>query len=173
MRYLRISLLVLLTVSNEARAGADGCFAHAAQRRHINVNLLRAIAKVESDYRPHVTNADTGAIGEMQVMPWHLKWLRKYDIYERDLYDECTNINVGAFILSDFMRMYGNTWRAVGAYGAGISPNKEQARIGYAKQVQNMYERITRQPASNQTAAHSSKGAVSEQPTRPTMVVQQ
>lgn len=173
MLYLRISLLALLIVSNAARASTDECFAHAAQRRHINVNLLRAIAKVESDYRPYVTNADTNAIGEMQIMPFHLKWLQKYGIYERDLYDACTNINVGAFLLSDFIRMYGNTWRAVGAYGAGIAPNKEQARIGYARLVQRMYERLIRLPASSPAAARPVNGAVSTESARPTMVVQQ
>lgn len=166
-------LLVLLIASNAARADTDECFAHAAQRRHLNVNLLRAIARVESNYRPYVTNTKTYAIGEMQIMPFHLNWLKKYGIYERDLYDACTNINVGAFLLSDFVRMYGNTWRAVGAYVAGMAADKEQARIGYAQLVQQAYDRITNPAPTKSATARVSRGAVRVEPERPTMVVQQ
>lgn len=165
--------LVALIACNAAQAGTDECFAHAAQRRNINVNLLRAIGKVESNYRPYVTNADTNAIGVMQIMPFHLNWLKKYGIYERDLFDACTNINVGAFLLADFIRMYGDTWRAVGAYGAGIKPDKEQARIKYARLVQATYERITQKPSTSPVPAHSSRTADPVQPERPTLVVQQ
>ncbi|WP_244864210.1 lytic transglycosylase domain-containing protein [Paraburkholderia aspalathi] len=137
------------------------------------MNLLRAMGRVESNYRPYVTNPKTGAIGEMQIMPFHLNWLKKYGIYERDLYDECTNINVAAFLLSDFIRMYGNTWRAVGAYGAGIAKDKEQARIGYAQQVQQAYERITYHVTTNPAPARESRTVSPVEPARPTMVVQQ
>jgi len=106
-------------------------------------------------------------------MPFHLNWLKKYGIYERDLYDACTNINVGAFLLSDFVRMYGNTWRAVGAYGAGMAADKEQARIGYAQLVQQAYDRITNPAPTKSATARVSRGAVRVEPERPTMVVQQ
>jgi soluble lytic murein transglycosylase-like protein len=161
---------VLLTLCATAQAAANACFAHAAARRHLDVNLLYAIARVESRFHPDVTNKKTGAIGEMQIMPWHLKWLAKYQISGQDLYDECTNINVGAFILSDFIRMYGKTWRAVGAYGAGIAPDKEAARTGYAQSVQSAYARIVRDPASRTATYGTAHSASRDAAGRPTMV---
>lgn len=166
-------LLALAGLTGQAHADTDACFAHAAQRRNLNVNLLRAIARVESNYRPYVTNTKTYAIGEMQIMPFHLNWLKRYGIYEHDLYDACTNINVGAFVLADFIRMYGNTWRAVGAYGAGISPNKEQARIGYVQLVQQAYEHITNRSAGSPVIVPGPRRAEQMQRERPTMVVAQ
>ncbi|MGR9624314.1 lytic transglycosylase domain-containing protein, partial [Pandoraea sputorum] len=108
-------MLAAILLSVPAHAGFDECFVSAAQKRKLDVNLLRAIAKVESDFQPHAVNKTSYAIGLMQIMPFHLGWLRKYEIYERDLFDACTNINVAAVLLADFVRMYGDTWRAVGA----------------------------------------------------------
>ena len=163
---------VLLTLCASAQAAADACFAHAAARRHLNVNLLYAIARVESRFHPDVTNKKTGAIGEMQILPWHLKWLAKYQISGQDLYDECTNINVGAFILSDFVRMYGNTWRAVGAYGAGIAPDKEAARNEYAQLVESAYERIVRNPSARTETSGTAHSTPRDVVRRPIMVAE-
>lgn len=150
------------------------CFQHASNRRKLDLNLLLAIGKVESNYRAEVTNERSSAIGVMQIMPFHLGWLKKYGIYERDLYDACTNINVGSALLADFMRMYGgDTWRAVGAYGAGIKPEKERARVAYAQLVRDVYQRLTQQPAqvSNGTATSPVSQPVAA--SRPQLVIQQ
>lgn len=176
---MRVSFLILAAVlttqCGAVRAAADQCFANAAARRHVNVNLLYAMAHVESRFNPAATNDKTGAMGEMQIHPSHLKWLSKYGISERDLYDECTNINVGAFLLSDFIRMYGNTWRAVGAYGAGNARDKEAARNGYAQLVQAEYLRITREPRGHATDSTKSPTPAANQRARlggrPMMVV--
>ncbi|PZR46037.1 MULTISPECIES: lytic transglycosylase domain-containing protein [Burkholderiaceae] len=165
-------LLALLIACRFAHADLGACFEHAAQRRHLNVNLLLAIGRVESRYRPWEVNSTSGAIGVMQILPSHLKWLARYGITREDLLDGCTNINVGAFLLADFIRMYGSTWRAVGAYGAGIAPGKEQARIAYAALVQREYERLTN-PATAQAVLPVRRAPVSARPPRPTMVVDQ
>lgn len=165
--WLTTALMVTCAV---ARADTSACFAHAAARRHLNVNLLYAIGRVESRFDPAVTNAKTGAIGEMQILPSHLKWLSRYGISRQDLYDACTNINVGAFLLADFIRMYGNTWRAVGAYGAGIAPDKEAARVGYARLVQAQYERITRGTGGDTSSVVTIKPAAARTG-RPNMVM--
>ncbi|MDN4571859.1 lytic transglycosylase [Pandoraea cepalis] len=148
----------------------DDCFVQAAARRNLDVNLLRAIGKVESNYKPHVVNKSSNAIGLMQIMPFHLGWLRKYGIFERDLFDACTNVNVASVLLVDFLRMYGDTWRAVGAYGAGIKPDKENARNEYAKLVRHAYENLKR-PAQT-TSSRTSHPAPAQAP-RPTLLVLQ
>lgn len=164
-------LLVLLLICTSARADLNACFENAAKRRNISVDLLRAIGHVESRYRPWVTNAKSGAIGVMQIMPFHLTWLRKYGIERNDLLDGCTNINVGAFLLADFIRMYGSTWRAVGAYGAGIAPDKERARAEYARLVRTSLERITQGGPIPIPTAPGHRSNPPAAPPRPTLVV--
>ncbi|UVA77156.1 invasion protein IagB [Pandoraea aquatica] len=169
-RLLTAAALLATLAFNAAHAGIDDCFVRAAAQRNLDVNLLRAIGKVESNFRPHVVNKDSNAIGLMQIMPFHLGWLRKYGIYERDLFDACTNVNVASVLLADFIRMYGNTWRAVGAYGAGIKPDKENARNEYAKLVKRAYENIKHpiQPPSSRARSPSQA-----QQSRPTLLVLQ
>ncbi|MDF0506757.1 lytic transglycosylase domain-containing protein [Burkholderia cenocepacia] len=170
-RFATIVLVLLLSSSAAQAADLNVCFENAARRRNINVDLLRAIGHVESRFRPWVTNAESGAIGVMQIMPVHLKWLRKYGIDRDDLYDGCTNINVGAFVLADMIRMFGPTWRAVGAYGAGIAPNKERARLGYASLVRASLERLTRHGAMPVLPVATHATTLPAVPPRPKMVV--
>lgn len=165
-----VMLIAMLVACSPARADLRECFEHAAQRRHIDVNLLLAIGHVESRYRPWEINTKTGAIGVMQIMPFHLRWLQRYGIERNDLLDGCTNVNVGTFLLADFIRMYGNTWRAVGAYGAGIAPDKEIARIRYAQLIEQTYRRLTDPNARNNNAPTPRAPSPSRAP-RPTMVV--
>jgi soluble lytic murein transglycosylase-like protein len=167
-----VALLVLLIACRLAHADLGACFVHAAERRHLNVNLLLAIGHVESRYRPWEVNSTSGAIGVMQILPSHLKWLSRYGITRDDLLDGCTNINVGAFLLADFIRMYGSTWRAVGAYGAGIAPANEHARVAYAALVKRAYEQLTNSGVAR-VALSLRSAAAAVRPPRPTMVVDQ
>lgn len=172
-RIATVFLALLLSCSTAHAGDLNACFENAARRRNISVDLLRAIGHVESRFRPWVTNTESGAIGVMQIMPIHLKWLRKYGIDRDDLYDGCTNINVGAFVLADMIRMFGPTWRAVGAYGAGIAPNKERARLGYANLVRTSLQRLTRQDSTSVLPVATRATTSPAFPPRPKMVVDQ
>jgi len=114
---------------------AQACWEEAAQYYGVNPYLLYAIAKTESSLNPSAINRNKNGsydIGLMQINSSWLPTLRKYGVEEKDLYDPCTSIQVGAWILSQNMRRMGVTWEAVGAYAA-VSPEK---RIQYAKKVQ-------------------------------------
>src|SRR5437016_5685083 len=113
MRYLQfVGLLLLLCTPAHARA----CWEQAALRYGVSPHLLYAIARVESNLNPLAVNtsnlASSGSydIGLMQINSSHLRTLKRYGINEPDLQTPCTNITVGAWILSQNFSHYGNTW---------------------------------------------------------------
>ena len=127
------------------------CFAEAAQRYGVDERLLMAIAKQESDFKPHATHTNENGsvdVGLMQIYSQHFKTLRRFNITEQSLLDPCVNVHVGAWILSMAIKEHGPTWRAVGAYNAGGKPEREADRINYAAKVFKHLERLTKKPPS-------------------------
>lgn len=139
MRRLPTAGLLLLLC---APAYAKACWEQAAQRYGVSAELLYAIARVESRLNPQAINLShrqrTGSydIGLMQINSSHLRTLARYGIHERDLYQPCTSIHVGAWLLAHSFARHGATWEGVGAYNAACSRLKgaacRRARAKYA-----------------------------------------
>jgi soluble lytic murein transglycosylase-like protein len=132
-----LSISAALWASGDLQAASpqvDVCMQRAAAHHHVDLNLLRAIAKVESSFNPNATNRNkngTGDTGLMQINDWWLPTLAKFGIKRDDLFDACTSAYVGAWILAHNIKKHGLTWRAVGAYN---SPNAANQMI-YAEKV--------------------------------------
>lgn len=115
-------------------APALACWEEAAARYQLNAALLHALARTESGLNPRAVNHNRDGsrdIGLMQVNTAWLPRLAAHGIGERDLFDPCTNIHVGAWILAGNVSRFGPTWEAVGAYNAR-SPERRRA---YAARV--------------------------------------
>ena len=100
------------------------CWDSASATYGVPANVLKAVAKTESGFDPKALhrNADsTTDIGLMQINSRWLPTLEKYGISQDDLKDSCTNLKVGAWILSNNARKLGWNWNAVGAYNVGCA----------------------------------------------------
>ena len=139
---LAFGLLLLLAPS------AHACVNWAASRYAVPVELLQAIAQVESSANPRAFNRNvdgTHDIGLMQINSIHLPRLLKQGITEQRLLDEpCLSVEVGASILADFIKQFGYNWTAVGAYnvGPGAGGERDALRLRYAQKIWARYEEL-------------------------------
>src|ERR1700681_3837649 len=118
MRRIATAIFVLCLAPSLASA----CWDEAGDRYGVSPHLLYAMARVESSLNPAAINnshrKDTGNydIGLMQINSSHLSRLARHGINEADLYDPCTNIHVGAWLLADEFSRYGVSWEGGRAY---------------------------------------------------------
>jgi Transglycosylase SLT domain len=156
-RFVAIGLSFIAGIALQATANAraqdasklsqvpDACWQAVEAKYGITPQLMAGIAEVESAFRPQAVNTTHLAktksidIGLAQINSRWLSTLSRFGITQKDLFDACTNLHVGGWILSDLFRKHGNTWEAVGAYNAACTQLKgddcKAARSTYAWKV--------------------------------------
>jgi len=132
----RLLFIPIILVSTFAQAH---CFEQAAKKFGVDVRLLKAIAKVESNFDQGAINRNKNGsydVGIMQINSSWLPTLSKFGVTEEGLSrDACLNVEVGAWVLKGNIQSLGKTWKAVGAYN---SPNGTNQQI-YAEKVAAAY----------------------------------
>ena len=141
----RVGLIVAISLI--ATFPAHACWEQAGERYGVSPELLYAIARTESGLDPQAVGRNRNGsrdIGLMQINSAWLPRLSAHGIAERDLFDPCTSIHVGAWILAGNVRRMGYTWEAVGAYNAGFRRSDRQAmrRLAYARKIEAIYRAI-------------------------------
>ena len=114
-------------VAQDAAAGFVAAAYQAGGAWKVDPLLLLAVMAVESRYNP-VAESNMGAKGLMQVMPkFHAEKLAEHG-GEGALLDPEVNIQVGAQILREYLRRFGETETALQMYaGAFDEPNSSYA----------------------------------------------
>ncbi len=149
---MRLATLILLLgmYAFQTRPADAFCYEEAATRYGISPNLLYAISKGESSFNPIAINYNTNGSYDYGLMQINSSWeptLRKLGIPWDTLADPCTNVMVGAWVLSQCIRDYGYTWPAVGCYNSRTPHKRDRyaakiARIVRQEQPQQRVEQI-------------------------------
>lgn len=140
-RFLIIFLTLTISLSSYGQ-DINRCLLEASLRYGIPPNLLVAIAKVESGFRPWVININKDGRSVKVINPrsyteavYYLNYIHQYG-YNYDvgigqinvanirrlnldpvsLLDPCNNITVSAYILRENINRYGFTWDAIWRY---------------------------------------------------------
>jgi soluble lytic murein transglycosylase-like protein len=137
-----IPILLLAISFVTTKAACAFCYEDAGNRYGISPTLLHAISKGESSFNPIAIN-----YGLMQINSSWEPTLRKLGIPWDTLADPCTNVMVGAWVLSQCVRDYGYTWPAVGCYNSRTPSKRDRyaariARIVRQEQPHQRFEQI-------------------------------
>jgi len=99
-------------------ARAD-CIDDAAARHQVDALVLRAIGWQESRLQPAALGRNANGsidVGAFQINSVHLAELHRYGIERSALADGCVSAEVAAWHYRRQVDLYGDGWRAVGAY---------------------------------------------------------
>lgn len=114
------------------------CFQEAGVEYSINPRILKAIAKVESNFNPRAVNWNKNGTYDFGVMQINSSWY--YTLGKEwwmTLGDPCSNIKGGAKILSGCMKKYGYSWEAIGCYNSQTPSKRDKYALAVYKQLQN------------------------------------
>ena len=116
----------------------DEMFERASMATGVPVNLLKAVAKTESDFNPNCVS-HAGAMGVMQLMPCNVE---EYGV--TDPFDAEQNIMAGAQQLADLSRRYdGDLTLTRAAYNAGSGNVAKYGGVPPFKETQNYIRKVT------------------------------
>jgi soluble lytic murein transglycosylase-like protein len=123
--------MAIISVCFSSECGAF-CFEEAGKQYNLPPQLLWSIAKNESNFKPDVVNINKNGSYDFGVMQINSSWAGKLGVQLwSQLADPCTNVKVGAWILSQCINYYGYGWKAVGCYNSR-TPGKNEA---YARRI--------------------------------------
>lgn len=139
MLKVRACLLAALLVAAAASNASCFCFDEAGAEYGINPQILRAIAKVESNFNPYAVNRNSNGTYDFGLMQINSSWASALGRQRwNNLGDACYNAKTGAWILAQCISKYGYNWKAIGCYNSQ-TPSKRDV---YARKVFQQLQRV-------------------------------
>lgn len=121
----------------QTTASLEEIFEEASERYNVPKDLIKAIAKTESDFNPNATSG-SGAQGLMQLMPATAK-----ELGVTDAYDPYQNVMGGTKYISQLLNKYdGDVKLALAAYNAGSGNVAKYGGIPPFKETQNYVVKV-------------------------------
>ena len=132
------------TTTSDSDKDSLGCpselepyFKEAAEKYNVDINLLKAIAKAESNFNPNAVSS-AGALGVMQLMPSTASSLGISNAYNAK-----ANIMGGAQVIAANLKKYnGDVSLALAAYNAGSGNVDKYGGIPPFKETQNYDKKL-------------------------------
>lgn len=112
----------------------------------INPLILRAIAKVESNFNPAALHRNTNGTYDFGLMQINSSWATVLG-KERwnSLGDACFNTMTGSWILATCMSKYGYSWKAIGCYNSQTPEKRDRYAQLVFRQLQGIVASDSRQ----------------------------
>lgn len=120
----------------------------------MNANLLRSIARIESNNNETAINHNRNGTTDLGIMQINSSWIKPMGLNEKELLkNPCYNVKTAAKILKKCMDKYGYTWEAIGCYNA-FNP---YARVKYSWKVFGELNRT--KPTLSETTSSTFSGS--------------
>lgn len=129
-----------------AAQSVDELVRRAAARYGVDVDLIHAVIRAESDYDPHCLSS-AGAIGLMQLMPATARSLGLTDAW-----DPAQNIDGGTKYLRQQLERFGDLRLALAAYNAGPGAVLRYGGVPPYPETRNYVQRVLAYLAQRQSA---------------------
>jgi len=136
LKKVAAALVCCLGVAGSAHAF---CFQEAGEMYNINPQILRAIAKVESNFNYKALHQNTNGTYDVGLMQINSGWASVLGEERwKQLGEACYNTKTGAWILSQCIAKYGYNWKAIGCYHSQTPAKRDQ----YAQMVFNQLQKV-------------------------------
>lgn len=137
------SVFLILLAASSANAF---CYKQAGAEYGLAPEILQSISATESENRPYAVHWNKDGAFDAGLMQINSSWEKSVGKESwSKLFDPCTNVRIGAWILAKCVRRYGYGWQAVGCYHSSTPSNRDvyANKIAHALVLNRQKRKVT------------------------------